>query len=101
MEKNQGELPHVGNMISEFMKARFISQSEGARRIGVTPSQMSKYLKSPTLQTHTLWKFCVALEHDFLSDLAKKNPAYQTPPEDPRIREMQMQIDIYKDLLKR
>lgn len=95
------EMPHLGAMLKTYMKENRISNAECAAKMGVHPSQITKFLQNYTMQMDTFWKFCVALEHDFFTDILPKLPVYKAPPEDPRIRDMQMQIDIYRDLLKK
>lgn len=101
MQQNDTEMPHIGAIIANFLEIRAITRTECAQKMGVTPSQISKYLQRYSLPAETLWKFCLRLEHNFFADLQRSLPVYETPPEDPRIREMQLQIDIYKDLLRR
>ena len=101
METPSKEMPHIGAMLNKFMTENRITKAECARRMGVHPSQVTKFLQNYTIQTDTLWKFCIALNHDFLSELSPKLPVYKAPEEDPRIKELQMQIDVYKDILKR
>lgn len=101
MGSNNSEMPAIGPMLDRYMNEWRISRAECARRMGVSPSQVSKLLRNYSIQMDTFWKFCIALEHDFFSELQQQMPTYKAPEEDPRIREMQMQIDIYKDLLKR
>lgn len=101
MENSNGQMPHIGSILKKFMTENRISKTECAGKMGVHPSQVTKYLENYTMQMAVFWKFCIALKHDFFSELLPHLPVYKAPAEDPRLREMQLQIDIYKDLLKR
>lgn len=98
---NQPTMPHLGNLINKFMLEKRISRAEAARLMGVTSPEMTKYLYRPSLQFHVLWKFCMALEHDFLADLQAKYPANFPRFVDPQVSELQKEIEIFERLLKK
>lgn len=100
MDFSEKEMPHLGAMLKKYMAEHRFTNTECAQKMGVHPSQVTKFLENYTMQMDTFWKFCVALDHDFLSDLLPHLSVYRGPAEDPRLKEMQMQIDIYREILK-
>ena len=93
--------PHLGNIINEYMVQNRITRAEAARKLGVTPTEVTQYLKRPSLQFHVLWNFCLALKHDFLADLQTQFPEDFPRFEDPKIIELQKEIEIYERLLRK
>lgn len=81
--------PHLGNLINTYMVRNRITRAEAAR-----------HLKRPSLQFHVLWNFCLALKHDFLADLQSQFPKDFPRFEDPKMIELQKEIEIFQRLLR-
>mgnify|MGYP000849898903 FL=1 len=98
---NQNPHPHVGNLLRAYLSKNRISKAEAGRKLGVTTTEVVKYLYRPSLQFHVLWNFCVALQHDFLADLQSKLPENFPRVEDPKIAELQKEIEIFERILRK
>ncbi|WP_432672797.1 hypothetical protein [Flavobacterium sp. SM2513] len=75
-QKSQGEIrfPHLGGLIKRRMKERRVTNSEMARKMGVTSQTFGSYLKNESLQFRILWEAGLALEYNFLADLMADLP---------------------------
>lgn len=104
MEKTEYQLPHLGEMVKNVMQEKRISQAEVARKLGVGSSTVAHYLRQPSLHFGTLWKLCIALQHDFLADFQKHYPNTMPPKdttaEQQKIKELEKEIAIYKAALR-
>lgn len=100
--------PHIGNMVHKVIKQKRFTKAEVARRMNVSPTIMARYLKNQSIQYGILWKFCVVLNYDFLSDLEEYYPK-ELPKKinteiailQKKIESLESEIEIYKGLLKR
>ena len=97
---NQNPHPHLGNLIRAYLSKNRITKAEAGRKLGVTTTEVVKYLRRPSMQFHVLWNFCVGLQHDFLADLQSKFPDNFPKVEDPKISELQTEIEIFERLLR-
>ena len=97
---NQNPHPHVGNLLRAYLLKNRISKAEAGRKLGVTTTEVVKYLYRPSLQFHVLWNFCIALQHDFLADLQSKFPDNFPKFVDPKVSELQAEIEIFERLLR-
>lgn len=77
-----------------------ITKAESGRKLGVSTTEVVKYLRRPSLQFHVLWNFCVGLQHDFLADLQLKFPENLPKTADPKVAELQTEIEIFERLLR-
>lgn len=92
--------PHLGQVINSYMVSNRITKAEAARKMGVTQTEVSKYLSRPSLQFHVLWNFCIALQHDFFADLQNCFPESFPRWEDSRIGELRKEIEILERVLR-
>lgn len=97
---NPNIAPHLGNIINDYMIQNRITRAEAARKMQVTPTEVTQYLKRPSLQFHVLWNFCLALQHDFMADLQAHFPENFPKFVDPRIKELEKETEIYERLLR-
>lgn len=72
--KGEQASPHVGRLLNRFIKERRIFKSALARKLGVRPQTVQTYLEKSTMQSVTIWQLSIALEHNFLHDLADQLP---------------------------
>ena len=98
---NQNVHPHLGNLIAQYMVKNRITKAEAARKMHVTPTEVGKYLQRPSLQFHVLWNFCMALQHDFLTEIQFSFPDNFQRFEDPKIAELKKEIEILERLLRK
>jgi len=68
------QAPHIGNMINSYVRNNRFSQAAWARRAGVKPKTVAKYLKQPSMRVDTLMAVCQHLEHNFLREIADLLP---------------------------
>ena len=97
---DQNPHPHLGNLIRAYMTKNRITKAEAGRKLGVTTTEVVKYLNRPSLQFHVLWNFCIALQYDFLSELQSKFPENFPKTADPKMAELQKEIEIFERLLR-
>ncbi|MBF8456005.1 hypothetical protein IV494_02325 [Kaistella sp. G5-32] len=93
--------PHIGNLIRQKLKELNITSTEAARRLGVNSTNMHAYYKNPSLQFGIIWKLSIAINYDLLSDIMDHYPENFPKKIDPRIAEMEKELEIYKSLLRR
>jgi hypothetical protein len=90
------EAPHIGQLLKAHIKEHRYYQSALARDLGVYPETVADFLKRPDNRLTVIWKICLALRYNFLSDLAA-----QLPPDlpcaptakDRRIAELEAQVE--------
>jgi transcriptional regulator with XRE-family HTH domain len=71
--------PHIGQMLRGYVKQKRISQSGWARKQGVGPKTIARYLKQPAMRIDTLFNISQMLNYNFLQDIAAELPA-ELPP---------------------
>ena len=93
---------HIGNEVLAYLSAKDISKSKLARGIGMATTNLCRYLKRKSIETHTLVLICNYLEHNFFlnwcEDIQLSQPLYM-PIDNPdcigekidqRIRQLKM-----------
>lgn len=58
---------HIGNEISSVMNHRGLKQAELARRVGMPPQNILRYLRNASVHTSKLVDFCNVLDYDFFN----------------------------------
>lgn len=75
-DSRKGEIMSTSNLIKELCKAKGISVSELARRIGQTPQNFSKKLKRETVSTEELMQIAevlgVVFEQSYILESGEK-----------------------------
>lgn len=106
LDKMEYPHPHIGQLVWKVMCEKKISKAEAARLMNVSPSSIANYLCQPSLQFGILWKLCVVLKYDFLSDLQQYYPP-NLPADngvrlktEEKIKDLEKEIAIYKAALK-
>lgn len=74
--KYQTKGVHTGSLIRKKMAEMHISNSELARRISRSPSTTTAYYLQSSIQTAVLLEICVALNHNFFTDLDSALPEH-------------------------
>ena len=69
-------MPHVGNMLREFLKTSQIKSVALAKSLQKQEASMTIFKRKQTCQASTLWDISNALHYNFFQDLAS-----QLPPE--------------------
>lgn len=93
--------PHIGQFIRRKLWELNVSSPEAARRLGVNTSTVHAYFRQPSLQFGIIWKLSMALNYDLLSDLIKSYPENFPVKTDPKIAELEKEVEILRGLLKR
>ena len=93
--------PHIGQFIRAKLRELHVSSPEAARRLGVSTSAVHAYYKQPSLQFGIIWKLSMALNYDLLSDLISNYPPNFPVKTDPRIAELEKEVEILRGLLRR
>ena len=93
--------PHIGEFIRAKLRELHVSSPEAARRLGVSTSAVHAYYKQPSLQFGIIWKLSMALNYDLLSDLIARYPESFPVKPNPRIAELEKEVEILRGLLRR
>ena len=100
LDKMPNPHPHLGATILKVIKEKRYTKAEVARQMNVSPSALAKYLENSSIQFGILWKFCIVLDYDFLAELREFYPKAFSLKENPKIAELEKEIEIYKNLLQ-
>ena len=93
--------PHIGQFIRAKLRELHVSSPEAARRLGVSTSAVHAYYKQPSLQFGIIWKLSMALNYDLLSDLIARYPENFPVKPNPRLAELEREVEILRGLLRR
>lgn len=93
--------PHIGEFVRRKMYKLHLSSPEVARQLGVTSATVRGYFQQPSLQFGIIWKLSMAMNYDLLSDLVACYPENFPVKKDPRIAEMEKELEILRGLLRR
>ena len=93
--------PHLGQFVRKKLHELRITTAEAARRLGVSTSTVHAYYDQPSLQFGILWKLSMAVNYDLLSDLISNYPPNFPVKTDPRIAELEKEVEILRGLLRR
>jgi len=66
---------HNGKMLEDYFKQYSINKAELARKMGLAPSTIQRYLEGDSLQFRIIWKLSIALKHNFLAELTAQLPS--------------------------
>lgn len=66
---------HNGKMLTDYFTQHSINKAELARKMGLSPSTIQRYLEGDSLQFRILWKLSLALKHNFLAELTAQLPS--------------------------
>ncbi|NNV55787.1 hypothetical protein [Limnovirga soli] len=110
LEADKQAYPHVGNMLQQFLVTNKLSKAAVAKKLQVTAPVVSAYLKNRSMQVGVLWNVSLAVEHNFMADLADAFPAtlngglntswkQQLAAKDQRIAELEKELAIYKSIV--
>lgn len=102
--------PHIGQMLRKYIKEGRYAQSAWARRQGVGPLTVARYLKQQSMRVDTLFTICQAMNYNFFKQISDALPP-GLPPKVPtesdllvpelqqRIRDLEMQNAALKEAL--
>lgn len=93
--------PHIGEFLRAKLRELHVSTPEAARRLGVSTSSVGAYYKQPSLQFGIIWKLSMALNYDLLSYLIARYPENFPVKTDPKIAELEKEVEILRGLLRR
>ncbi len=93
--------PHIGEFIRAKLRELHVSTPEAARRLGVSTSAVHAYYKQPSLQFGIIWKLSMALNYDLLSDLIAHYPENFPVKSNPKLAELEKEVEILRGLLRR
>jgi hypothetical protein len=74
MAENQ-KPPHIGQLLRNYLKTRAVSQVEWAKKQGVKPHFISRYLSRPEMKISTLYTISLILNNNFIREIADMLPA--------------------------
>ena len=101
--------PHMGKMLSNAMLEKQVHNARLADMLKIAPIGVTRYLKQPSLHGAILWKAGLGLKYNFFSKLSEQfphkdaNDSYETEmaAKDQRIRELEKELTIYKDIVEK
>lgn len=68
------KIPNTGEILSNYIAKKRISQAALARALGIKPTSVINYKKGNSIQTKQLWKISRLLKHNFFMDIAQMLP---------------------------
>lgn len=98
---------HNGKMLADYFAKYSVNRSELARKIGVAPSTVMKYLESESLQFRILWNISLALKHNFVAELAAQLPSETVAPIkseeqialEKELERLNIELGVYKSIV--
>ncbi len=100
--------PHLGSMIRKVMEQKGLSKSYVAREMNITHNTLWAYFKKNSIQFGILWKLCIVLDYDFLSEIQRYYPKELPLLPNAKLQELESKVAeleqanaIYKELLQR
>jgi len=99
------KMPHNGQLLKRIMDERRYTQTNLGNEIGAQSVTIFRLLEKESISSEYLWKLSTAMNINLFTILAQKHPV-NTPTDkelelQKQITELQMQVDIYKELLKK
>lgn len=96
-------MPHIGTLLQNVMNEKRYNQVQLASGINVAPMTIWRMLKQQSIQADFLWRMGETLNVNFFQILANQHPV-QTPTAkeielQKQVNDLQIRIDIYKELL--
>lgn len=73
--QEEADIPHIGQMLSNYYKKKKIRQAALARDMSRHVSTIADYKKNNSMQTAVLWQLCHVLKYNFFADLAAELPS--------------------------
>ena len=101
LKQGANPYPHVGQFVRKKLHELRITTAEAARRLGVSTSTVHAYYDQQSLQFGILWKLSMALNYDLLSDLIARYPENFPVKPNPRLAELEREVEILRGLLRR
>lgn len=109
-EKGADAYPNIGKLVRKAMLEKGISKAELARRMGINPTSINGYLDHSSLQLGIIWNLGIALQHDFLLEIANHYPSgfalnqnsniiKELNEKNQKITDLEKEIEIYKNAL--
>jgi len=98
-------MPHNGELLMQQMKEKHYSQSDLARALNTQLVTIYRMVKRQSIGTDYLWKLGELMNVNFFSILAQSHPANTLTPKEieleKQVSDLQKEVAIYKELLKR
>lgn len=109
------EMPHIGAMVKAQLKLKHLTMADVARKMEVARNGVLEYTRNPSLQVGILWHLSKIICHNFFEDLAALLPSNNTDAngkplaesealaqlaeKEKRIKELEMELKVYKDIV--
>lgn len=105
------EAPHFGTLFIDYIKKNRVNRAALARTIGIAKGGMNNYPKRASVQMGIIWKLSIALQHNFLAQIAEQMPIdFETKKEvalkdeivglKEQIRNLEIELEVYKRITK-
>ncbi len=100
--------PHLGSLVRRVIEEKGMSKAYVARQMNVTSNTLWAYFKRKSLQFGILWKLCIVLNYDFLSELQQYYPKELPLLPNASLKELEskitlleQKIEVYKEVLQK
>jgi hypothetical protein len=101
--------PSVGQLLGQFAQQNHVNKSALGRTIGVSPKVVSDYFKRSSLQMGIVWNLSIALNHNFVAQIAEQMPIdFETKKEvalkeknlslQQQIEKLEIELAVYKSI---
>ncbi|WP_333600273.1 hypothetical protein [Flavobacterium sp.] len=72
---NHGETSiHVGHLLKTYFTVNKCNRAALAKQLGINRNGLTEYVKRESVQVGILWKLSLALQHNFIADVAQQLP---------------------------
>ena len=99
--------PSIGQILGDFAQQNHINKAGLGRKIGVSSSVILGYFKKKSLQMGIIWNLSIALNHNFLAQIAEQMPIdFETKNEvvlkeevanlKEQIEKLEIEMEVYK-----
>lgn len=116
-KENKETMPHFGNLLVQVMEDKRLTKTDVANLIGCNPVSVHSYIKAETLQMKLIWRLSKGLDYDFFENISNhlgdnaqvkleqkklfELQQQQLQEMKQEIRDLQKEVSIYKEILKR
>jgi|Laugresp1bdmlbsn_1035097.scaffolds.fasta_scaffold73005_1 hypothetical protein len=105
MTNENNKMPHIGQLIKELLVEKHYSQSDLGRLLNTQVVTIYRLVGKPTISSEYLWKIGNILNINLFSLLAQYHPVKTPTPNEialeKQVNELQKEIAIYKELLRK
>lgn len=112
LERGEGEHPDVGNFVHWYVLELNLKKRDISDAMNIIPTTLNQYFKNRSMQFGILWRLSQAMKFNLVMAIGEKlNIPFETKVEKElraelaekvaRIKELEMEVGIYKRVVER